>query len=163
MTFRAAFQRFLEYVVLGLVAGLAVLVVVGVAFRKLGAALVWYDEVAAILLSWLAYYGAALAALRRAHIGFPKLARRAPVAVRRGVYVLRTAVVIAFFAVTAWAGWRVLDVLGGTSLVGLPWMPTRVTQSVIPIGAVLFIVAELLTVPDGWRDAGPAPEERIGT
>ena len=52
---------------------LALVVVLGVVFRRLGAALVWYDEVASILLAWLTFYGAALAALHRAHIGFPKL------------------------------------------------------------------------------------------
>jgi hypothetical protein len=39
-------------------------------------------------------------------------------------------------------------------LVSLPWVPQRLTQSVIPIGAVLFIIAELVTLPEVW--AGPA-------
>ena len=52
---------------------LAVIVVVGVGFRKAGASLVWYDEVASIMLAWLTYYGAALAALSRSHIGMPTL------------------------------------------------------------------------------------------
>jgi hypothetical protein len=30
-------------------------------------------------------------------------------------------------------------------------MPQRVVQSVVPIGALLFIVAELLTLPDVLR------------
>ena len=66
----------MEGAVLVLLAGLALVVVVGVGFRKAGAALVWYDEVASILLAWLTYYGAALAALRRAHIGVPTLTQR---------------------------------------------------------------------------------------
>lgn len=33
----------------------------------------------------------------------------------------------------------------------LTWMPVQITQSVIPIGAVLFIICELLSVPDYWR------------
>ena len=57
--------------VIFLLAGLAVVILVGVACRKLGISLVWYDEVASIMLAWLTYYGAALAALKRAHIGFP--------------------------------------------------------------------------------------------
>ena len=69
---RTRFERLLEAIVLVLVGALAVVVVMGVGFRKFGAALVWYDEVASILLAWLTYYGAALAALKRAHIGFPK-------------------------------------------------------------------------------------------
>ena len=74
-SFKAGFERFLEFVVLALMVALAVVVVVGVVFRKAGAALVWYDEVASILLSWLTYYGASLAALKRAHIAFPTLVK----------------------------------------------------------------------------------------
>jgi TRAP-type C4-dicarboxylate transport system permease small subunit len=64
---------------------------------------------------------------------------------------LREAVVIAFFLLLAWAGWRVLLVLEGSYLIGLPWMPTRVTQSVIPLGAVLFVLAELLSLRSETR------------
>ena len=57
---------------------LAVEVTMGVAFRYTGNALVWYDEVASILLAWVTYYGAALAALKRAHIGVPELVHMLP-------------------------------------------------------------------------------------
>ena len=149
----------LEVVVLALMAALALVVVLGVAFRKLGAALVWYDEVASILLAWLTFYGAALAALHRAHIGFPKLLDGLGPAVRRPLILLGEVFVLAFFLVVAWGGWRVFGILGGETLVGLPWVPQRFTQSVIPIGAVLYIVAELLTLPEVL--AGP-PGGRAG-
>ncbi len=127
---------------------MALVVILGVAFRKLGAALVWYDEVASILLAWLTFYGSALAALHRAHIGFPKLLDRLPSRARRPLVLLSEAFILAFFLVTAWAGWRVFGVLGGETLVSLPWVPQRLTQSVVPIGAVLYIAAELVTLPD---------------
>ena len=73
---REIFRKSLEGIVLSLMASLAIVVVVGVIFRKAGASLVWYDEVASILLAWLTYYGAALAALHRAHIGMPTLVQR---------------------------------------------------------------------------------------
>lgn len=132
-----------------LLAALAVAVVVGVGFRKAGASLVWYDEVASILLAWLTYYGAALAALRRAHIGVPTLAQRLTGRARIVVMLAAETAVIAFFGAVAWAGWQVVRVLEGTSLVSLPSVPAALAQSVIPIGAVLFIVAQLL----GLRDA----------
>ena len=50
--------------------------------------------------------------------------------------------VFGFFALLAWTGWVVLDVLEGDTLVSLPWVPVQLTQSVIPIGAVLFILAQ---------------------
>ena len=156
---RTRFERLLEAVVLVLVAALAVVVVMGVGFRKFGAALVWYDEVASILLAWLTYYGAALAALKRAHIGFPNLVRRLRRPWRIPVVVAGEAVVVAFFLIAAWAGWRVLVILEGSGMVSLPWVPTRLTQSVIPIGCVLFVVAQLLSLPEmlrGGEDADGA-------
>lgn len=141
---RAALRRFLEGVVLALIASLAVLVVVAAALRKAGYSLVWYDETAAVLLAWLTFYGAALAALHQAHIGFPKLVERCGGRPRRALFLLRKALVIGFFALTAWMGVKTLAVLGGTFLVSLPWLPARVVYSAIPAGAVLFIAAELL-------------------
>ncbi len=145
---RTGVRRFLEGAVLVLLASLAVVVVVGVGFRKAGAALVWYDEVASILLAWLTYYGAALAALRRAHIGVPTLAQRLTGRARVAVVLVAEGAIIAFFAAVAWSGWQVVRVLEGTTLVSLPSVPAALAQSVIPIGAVLFIVAQLLGLKD---------------
>lgn len=136
-------------------AALALVVVLGVGFRKAGAALVWYDEIASILLAWLTYYGAALAALERTHIGVPTLVRRLRGRPRLVVLALAELAVVAFFIVVAWAGGQVMLVLGGTSLISLPWVPSRVAQSVIPIGAVLFVLAELLSLP---RVLGDGPD-----
>ena len=140
--------RFLEWTVLVLMIVLATIVVLGVVFRKAGAALVWYDEVASILLAWLTYYGAALAALKRAHIGVPTLIDRLQGRIRVGVILGAEAVVITFFVVVAWAGWRVTQVVGEITLVSLPSVSAAVAQSVIPIGALLFIVAELISLRD---------------
>ncbi len=137
---------------------LAIVVVLGVGFRKFGAALVWYDEVASVLLAWLTYYGAALAALKRAHIGFPNLVQGLRDTWRVPIVVVGEAIVIAFFLVAAWGGWRVLVILEGSSLVSLPGVPTRLTQSVIPVGAVLFVIAQLLSMPEVLRGGGGASE-----
>lgn len=141
-------------------ASMAVVVVVGVGFRKIGASLVWYDEVASILLAWLTYYGAALAALHRAHIGMPTVVDRMRGRLRTATVLAGEACTLAFFGVLTWAGVRVLSVLGGTTLVSLPSVPMWVAQSVIPIGGALFIVAEILSIPDALRppevDDGPA-------
>lgn len=159
---RRGFRVTLEVVVLALMAALALVVVLGVTFRKLGAALVWYDEVASILLAWLTFYGAALAALHRAHIGFPGLLDRLGPAIRRPLILLGEVFVLAFFLVTAWGGWRVFGILGGETLASLPWMPQRFTQSVIPIGAVLYITAELLTLPEVLAGPPAGPPEGAG-
>ena len=69
---------------------------------------------------------------------------------------------IGFFVLMAKTGIQVLSVLQGDSLVSLTWIPVQVTQSVIPIGAILFIVAELLTLPRYWGQIahGQALENR---
>ena len=41
-----------------------------------------------------------------------------------------------------------MQVLEGDTLVSLPEVPTTLTQSVIPIGAALFIVAQILSFPE---------------
>lgn len=138
---------------------LAVVVVVGVVFRKAGASLVWYDEVASLMLAWLTYYGAALAALHRGHIGMPTLVNRLSGSARKAVVLVGEACVLSFFVVLAGAGVRVLSVLGGTTLVSLPWLPMAVAQSVIPIGAVLFIAAQLLSLPQVLAGPGPQGDE----
>lgn len=143
---RNVFERFLEVLVIALMVSLAVLVVVGVVFRKVGAALVWYDEVASILLTWVTYYGACLAALKRTHIGFPKVMQAIRRELRLPLLVVREVTVIGFFALAAWAGLRVFAILEGTHLISIPTVSKQLTQSVIPIGAVLFIVAELLSL-----------------
>lgn len=148
---RRVFQRLMEGVVAALVAALAVVVVLGVGYRQAGSALVWYDEVAAILLAWLTYYGAALVALTRGHIGVPMLVEHLRGGVRAAVVIVAEVAVVAFFLVLAWAGWQVQGALSGASLVSLPTVPAALAQSVIPIGAVLFIVAQLLSLPEVLR------------
>lgn len=145
---RTAFERGLTAFVILLLASLAVIVLMGVTYRKLGIPMVWYDEVASIALAWLTYYGAALAALKRAHIGFPGLVNAMPASLRVAAVLFGEAVVIGFFAVLAWYGYQVLVILQGDTLVSLDWVPTQLTQSVIPVGAVLFILAQLFSLPE---------------
>jgi TRAP-type C4-dicarboxylate transport system permease small subunit len=148
-------ERLLEWVVILLMTVLAVVVLVGVAWRAAGSALSWYDEAAGILLCWLTFYGAALAALKRQHIGVPDIVRMLDPGVRRIAFVVAEALVFAFFILVAWVGYEVLVILEGTYLVSMPEIPVWVAQSVIPIGAVLFIIGEALALPDAWRQAMP--------
>jgi TRAP-type C4-dicarboxylate transport system permease small subunit len=150
---RKGFQRLLEAVVILLIVSLTTNVQVAVVYRKNGASLSWYDEIASVLLAWLTYYGAALAAIHREHIGFAGLIAAMKPAVRIPFIIISEACILGFFALLAWVGVDVLIILEGDNLVSLPWVPTRLTQSVIPIGAVLFLVAEVLGLPDLIREA----------
>jgi TRAP-type C4-dicarboxylate transport system permease small subunit len=144
---RAAYEKFLEAMVILLMAALAIEVTVGVIFRTSGHSLVWYDEIASILLAWLTFYGSALAAVKRAHIGCPEVIAMMSPRVRFVFRVIAEVLVIAFFALIARVGYSVLDVLATDSLVSLPDIPVNYIQSVLPISAVLIILAEILTLP----------------
>lgn len=152
-TLRTVFERTLIAIVVTLLATLAVVVLMGVVYRKMGWPLVWYDEGASIMLAWLTYYGAALAALKRAHIGFPGLVNSFRPAVRVPVVLLAEAIIISFFVVMAYYGYQVLVILEGDTMVSLPSIPVQLTQSVIPIGCVLFVIAQLLSLPDVLKQA----------
>lgn len=146
-----ALHRVLEVVTIALLVVLALLVIAAVAFRYgLNASLPWYDEVASVLLAWITYYGAALAALRRGHLGFAGLVLSLPPLARRLLFVLAELIVYTVFVSMAWAGWFVLQVMAGETLVSLDWVPLQFTQSVVPIGCVLFILAQILSTPDAW-------------
>lgn len=160
---RRIFRGALETVVMVLVAALAVVVVLGVGFRKAGAALVWYDEAASILLAWLTYYGAALVALTRGHIAVPVLVERLRGRIRTGVLLAGEVAVIGFFLVLAWAGLRVQGALAGTALVSMPAVPAALAQSVIPIGAVLFVAAQLMSLPEALRGGSGDSRAREGS
>ncbi len=142
-----ALDAVLQWILIILMISLTAIVVIAVIYRKFDASLSWYDEVASITLAWITYYGAALAALRRQHIGFDSVILALPSGLRTVAVVIAEVLVIGFFILLAWAGLEVLEVLEGESLVSLTWVPIQFTQSVIPIGAILFIIAELLSAP----------------
>ncbi|QEM84092.2 TRAP transporter small permease [Halomonas binhaiensis] len=148
---RRVLERLLEVFTVGLLLALTITVLAAVALRMFGGSLPWYDEVASINLAWLSFYGACLAALKRSHMGFPGIVSRAAPAIRSSLFMLSEVIVVGFFAVVAWYGYRVLEVLAWDTLVSLPSIGLDVTQSVIPISAALFIVCELLSMPMAWR------------
>ncbi len=150
-TLRNLLETVLEWILIALMVLLTVIVIVAVLFRLAGDSLSWYDEVAAITLAWITYYGSALAALKRRHIGFDTVLLALPPVPRMLAVIVAEVCVIGFFVIMAVMGLRVIEVLEGDYLVSLTWVPVQFTQSVIPIGAVLFIICELLSLPQYWR------------
>lgn len=155
------YECLLEAGVMVLMTALALVVLAGITFRGLGSALVWYDEGASILLAWLTYVGAALAALKRAHIGVPGVVAALPAGGRLICFGIAEVLVFGFFALVAWIGWVVVEVLEGSMLASMPAVSVSLVQAIIPVGGVLFILAQALSLPDAWRAtmrvAGPAP------
>jgi TRAP-type C4-dicarboxylate transport system permease small subunit len=70
--------------------------------------------------------------------------------------------VVAFFLLLGWTGYTILDVLATDNLVSLPEVSVAYTQSVIPISAVLIVLAELLTLPEALAKARAAPPATTG-
>lgn len=154
---RQTFDRILELIAVFLMLAVTAIITLGFVYRWAGASLVWYDEVASISLCWLTYYGGALAALRGAHIGFSGFVNSLPADWRVAATAFSSIVTIFFFAVLAVMGSKVVQILQGDTLVSLPWLSLQVTQSVIPIASVLFVVAEFLRLPELLREARRGP------
>ena len=151
--FRRCYERLLEWIAIVLMAALAVEVTAGVAFRYSGSALVWYDEVATILLAWVTFYGSALAVLKHAHIGVPEIVRMLPGSARVAATVVAQVCTVGFYLVLAWTGYAVLEILASDTLVSLPGVSVAWAQSVIPVSAILIIVAQLLVFPEVLEEA----------
>jgi TRAP-type C4-dicarboxylate transport system permease small subunit len=150
---RRGFELVLELIVVALVVGECLLIIAGFMFRYTGRSLTWYDELASVGLAWLTYYGAALAALKGAHIGFPGILNALPRGLRIAGTIVAEAFVFGFFGVLVWTGLEVVEILEGSTLVSLPSVSLQLTQSAIPIGAALFIIAEALRLPAVMREA----------
>jgi TRAP-type C4-dicarboxylate transport system permease small subunit len=154
--FRARYGLFLEWVVMALMIVLFVEVTLGIVFRVAGSSLVWYDEIASVLLAWLTFCGSALASVKRGHIGCPELVEQCSAPVQRLLGILVQGLVIAFFALLGWVGISIMPALAGDSLVSLPWLSMNVVQSVIPISSALILLAEIMYLIDlVGRQAGP--------
>lgn len=146
--FRDAYGLALEWVVMVLMIVLSVEVTLGIVFRFSGSSLVWYDEVASVLLAWLTFYGSALASVKRAHIGCPELVDQMSPPVKRVLGIVTQILVIAFFALLGWVGLSIMPALVGDSLVSLPWVSMNFVQSVIPVSAALILVGEVMHLVD---------------
>src|SRR5262245_53581881 len=152
-SFRRGYERFLEWICIALMAALAAEVTTGVIFRYSGHSLVWYDEVATILLAWVTFYGSALAVLKHAHMGVPEIVRMLPPRARVAAAVVAQLFTLAFFVLLAWVGYSILEVLAADRLVSLPEVSVAYAHSVIPITAVLIVIAQLLVFPEVLHEA----------
>jgi TRAP-type transport system small permease protein len=150
---RRGYERFLEWICVVLMAALAVEVTAGVVFRYSGHSLVWYDELATILLAWVTFYGSALAILKHAHMGVPEIVRMLPPGGRVVAAVLAQVCTLAFFVLLAWVGYSILEVLADDKLVSLPDVPVAYAHSVIPISAILIVIGQVLVFPEVLREA----------
>ena len=151
MSVRDVYGHALAVITLTLLVALAVVVLYAVAARTAGSSPIWYDEVASVMLAWLSFLGAALAALKHAHLNFETLLVSRALPLRKALFVFGEIVFVAVFLLMAWAGWRILEIFGDETLTSLRFVPLWLVHSVVPIGAILMIVSRLLVIKDNWQ------------
>ena len=152
----------LQVCTIAMILALSGVVLLGVAFRYSGNSLIWYDEVAAVLLAWITFTGAALAVLRNAHLGFNGLLFGLPPIGRQLLFWTGEVIFIAVFAIMGWAGWVILDLFGNETMTTLRFVPRSLVQSILPVSAALIVLGRLLTMRARLSDVsgGIDPEQR---
>lgn len=148
----SALVRVIEVICILILVTLASIVIYSATMRWLGASPSWYDEIAQVLLAWLTYFAAVYAALMREHMRFSGIVLAMPKVPRVVVFLAGEFLVIAFFAIVGWYGWKLLEFLTFDSLLSLRWVSMAVVQSVIPVTSGLIIVATLLNLPRSLAD-----------
>lgn len=133
----------IEWWAVCLLAGLAVLVCLGVFFRYvMNSSLTWYDEFASYMLVWLTFYGTVVADYRRRHIGFELLVDKLAPPARRVVDVAGELAVLGFQWVLFYYGWVLTERMGDETAISLPWVKVTWINSVLPItGGLLLLIS----------------------
>jgi TRAP-type C4-dicarboxylate transport system permease small subunit len=133
----------IEWWAVCLLAGLVVIVCLGVFFRYvLNASLTWYDEFASYMLVWLTFYGTVVADYRRRHIGFELLVDKLAPTPRKIVDVAAEIAVLGFQFVLFYYGWVLMERMGDETAISLPWVRVSWITSVLPItGGLLLLIS----------------------
>ena len=145
---RRALDLVLLWFCIVLLIAMAVIIILAVFQRTIGSSLTWYDEIASNLLAWLTYYGAGLAVLRGSHLDFTAFVDKLSPAMRMVAFVVAKLVVFGFFGIMVYAGWILVELMEGEALISLEWVPMPLIESALPMGSMIFILAELVTIPE---------------
>jgi len=134
----------IEWWAVGLLAGLTVVVCLGVFFRYvLNSSLVWYDEFASYLLVWLTFFGTVVAAYHRRHIGFELVVDWLPPRAQRAVEFVAELAVLGFQFVLLYYGWILTQKMGDETAISLPWIKVAWVTSVLPLTGGLMLLISL--------------------
>jgi len=153
----------IEWWTVCLLAGLVVVVCLGVFFRYvLNASLVWYDEFASYLLVWLTFFGTAVAAYHQRHIGFELVVDKLAPGIRRVVDFVGESAVLGFQFVLFYYGWILTQRMGAETAVSLPWVKVAWITSVMPITGGLMLLISLTRLA-GILSARPNRQEDHAT
>ncbi len=141
----------MEFLLIGLVGALAILVAVEVFFRYvLNASISWYDEFAGYLLVWVTFLGAVLALDRGRHIGFETLVERFPLLAQKVAMTIVYLLLITLQVVLVYYGWILTTRLSGETAITLP-VPIGLVYVVIPTTGAMMLLICVMRIVQIWK------------
>lgn len=145
-------DRLMAAVAAMLIMATAVITCLAVFFRLVvGASLPWPEELTGNMLVWTSFVGAYLASRQRGHIAFELLVDKLSTTPRKILLTVNDVLLVGFFALLAWLSYRVISVVGGTSLQTLP-IPRGVFMASIPFCSVAMILSVVIRGVERWRE-----------
>ena len=108
----------------------------------------YIDQLVPNLFVWLTFLGASAAVKRRAHLGLSILHDALPARGRAALDVIVLGATGAFFAATAWYGWKVVKLQVANQLMTSLGYPSWLVGLAVPVGGVLFVVRSF----EAWRE-----------
>ena len=110
---------------------------------------IWPEEVARLILVWIAFVGAAALIRRGGDIAVETFIDMLAPARRRVMLLIRDLLMVAVYALVAWQGWRLAGNVAGMPLVATEW-PTALLAWPVVIGGVLVVLHVLVRLACAW-------------
>ena len=116
--------------------------------------LVWVEEAARFLFTWVIWLGAAVGLRRGQHIAFTFLAMRLSPRGRAILGSMADLFIIGFLALLVIQGWRVAESVAGTNYIAIPWLSVQYAYLVTVIMGGVMLLIQIATTVNRWRDPG---------
>ena len=137
-----------------IVAATAVITCIAVFCRSvLHSSLPWPEELTGYALVWTSFIGAYLAVRDDSHIGFDLLVDQLAPGPRKVLRTITDIIVIVFFVVLVEQSWRMLSVVGNTTLQTFEAIPVGIFIAALPLSGAGIILALCLRIAERWRAA----------
>jgi C4-dicarboxylate transporter DctQ subunit len=120
----------------------------------------YIDQFVPNLLVWVTFLGSSAAMKRKAHLGLSMVYDALPRNVRPAADVLVLLGTGAFFAATAWYGWKVVVLQMENKMMASLGYPSWIVGLAVPVGSALLVVRGVET---WWRHRRGAPATAPGT
>jgi TRAP-type C4-dicarboxylate transport system permease small subunit len=114
--------------------------------------LVWVEEGARFLFTWVIWLGAAVALRRGQHIAFTFLVDRLAPRPRALLGSVIDLLVVGFLVLLAVQGWRVAESVASTTYIALPWLSVRYAYLVTVVLGSFMALGQLGVLIGRWRD-----------